>query len=898
MSSYKRNGRKISRDVAFEEFVADSMESMLADGEVLAKLKAKDQTLWETITNYITTLIAKIKKVYEGLSPDSAEGRYVAEWLDSAQELRDMWVEALEGTRGVETKNETAEVKESARAEYISEIDQWNRDGRLNGEVFVLGSTSDVLQGLGAMENDIFLRSEKINEILKEHPEMTLEEIKKIPQTLENPVLILMSRNVGREDATNSRMVLFGTLKAQNGQPVMAVLDLRPEENHIVIDDMQKVASAYTKTNNPVGFIRKSDIMYATKKAPSLLRTIGFQVPIALNESGFIGSRSYSGPVVKLSGKKFSEVFSEDRNTAKKKDAMYSDRSSTTVENTEVSEQAYASLDDEYSSITSQMRKAKAEADSLSDRSKEDALMDVLGDKDATAEEREAAMDAYTKWADESGYNDANARYKELESRQREIYRDRQRMAEALSKQLREKEYTAEEISKYASKAVRKFHTTSRLSNAAYLLTTGSMLDFSEGQGYRVKDHREIAEILDLPDYAEYSDGMVLFMNMGNIRLQTYGIDISAMPNGKQISALRGIIQQVMNEYDEFSVDFSLKDGNNATSITYPKGTSTTRIINDIKAYFENGTIPEEPSSISQFRYSDRYSYDELVSKPDMQVTTLPSDIPGNRADIVSQAKKNAVKVGKFNTKDGSVSVYVDDIDTDVVLSTHGLRHSLDRRLSVNAPVVLKAGEILKNSIKINELTAQKPEADHSYVLIGAARGTNNDLYIVRSVVNSFSNEVSSMDVLYAINAKKESAALLPKITENTATRTDSSISIAQLLEFVNTYFPDVLPESVLRHFGYESRPDGKIGESALYSDRDPEAVSNREILAGALESVAANDIEKNKLSQYKAKIEAMDTEQKKLKALRAEIKEISFSKGKRDTARLAELREEATAMF
>ena len=41
------------------------------------------------------------------------------------------------------------------------------------------------------------------------------------------------------------------------------------------------------------------------------------------------------------------------------------------------------------------------------------------------------------------------------------------------------------------------------------------------------------------------------------------------------------------------------------------------------------------------------------------------------------------------------------------------------------------------------------------------------------------------------------------------------------MLDYVNQYFPDILPESVLKHHGYESRPEGKIGESALFQDRD-----------------------------------------------------------------------------
>ena len=222
------------------------------------------------------------------------------------------------------------------------------------------------------------------------------------------------------------------------------------------------------------------------------------------------------------------------------------------------------------------------------------------------------------------------------------------------------------------------------------------------------------------------------------------------------------------------------------------------------------------------------YAYDSLVSKPDMAVTRLSGDVPGNRADVIYQAKQNAAKIGRFNPKDGSVSVHVKEIDTDVILGTAGLKHSLDRRFDVNAPVTVMAGSILENSVRVNEMTAQHPNANQSYVLIGAAQGSNGQLYVVRSVVNQFSNEVTSMDVLYAYNAKTEPTLGIKEGTgretipngpqRNAATITGSTISISELLDYVNDYFPDILPEEVLKHYGHESRPEGKLGESVLYS--------------------------------------------------------------------------------
>ena len=242
----------------------------------------------------------------------------------------------------------------------------------------------------------------------------------------------------------------------------------------------------------------------------------------------------------------------------------------------------------------------------------------------------------------------------------------------------------------------------------------------------------------------------------------------------------------------------------------------------------------------AEVKLSDRdYSYNALVSKPDMKVTTISGNVPKNRADVVYYAKKNAASFSKVS-ENGNPLVYVDDIDTEVMLSTKGLRHGLDRRFDVNAPVTLKAGEIIKNAIRINELTPDKDTVDASYVLIGAAKNEKNEPYIVQFVVNRATNEVTSVDILYSVNAKTNAAeaikkestgSLSPEITDKSATLTDSNISIAELLDYVNKYFPDILPEEVLRHYGHDARPEGKLGESALFSDRSAELEKVNQVL-------------------------------------------------------------------
>lgn len=196
----------------------------------------------------------------------------------------------------------------SVDEEYAAELELWNRDGRPDGEVFVLGSTGEALQGLGAMEQDIYLRSEKINAILDAHPEMTLSEIKRIPEILDDPVLIAKSAGEGR-GGRNSRLTIMGSLRAQNGKPIMAVLDLRPIEGRLLVNDMQKINSAYTRSN-AANYLRRSEILFADEKRTiPLLRSAGLTIASQrLLRHGSMGSITYSGNDVNIEGVPFDEV--------------------------------------------------------------------------------------------------------------------------------------------------------------------------------------------------------------------------------------------------------------------------------------------------------------------------------------------------------------------------------------------------------------------------------------------------------------------------------------------------------------------------------------------------------------------------------------------------------------
>lgn len=341
LDRYEKAGQSLTYNQAMEEITADAMQSIFGSEESFrdflrqqaaeAKMNAAALGKTNRVMAKIETLLKKVLTDIKSLlvkQPTNAAAK-AAQTLTEQQlkDLRQLYFNhqadageayraALEANGGA-NKN-AADIKDAATGEgkysidpdYAEKIDAWDKEGRSDDEVFILGRTGDTLQQLGARENDIYMNSDKINRILRDHPEMTLEEIKRIPEVLDDPVMVLTSQNKGRS-RQNTRLVMFGSVKAQDGRPVLCVLDLKPIENHIMIRDMQKVTSAYTKDNNPVGFVRDSTVLYLSEnkeKTTELLMSLGFQMPSEVQSSGLMGSIAYEGRGVKLEGVKFVEL--------------------------------------------------------------------------------------------------------------------------------------------------------------------------------------------------------------------------------------------------------------------------------------------------------------------------------------------------------------------------------------------------------------------------------------------------------------------------------------------------------------------------------------------------------------------------------------------------------------
>lgn len=177
--------------------------------------------------------------------------------------------------------------------------------------------------------------------------------------------------------------------------------------------------------------------------------------------------------------------------------------------------------------------------------------------------------------------------------------------SENVKKRYSLKEYTDEEKKQHRKDADEYFGHTYKWSETGYIMTNGKKLDFSgrhEGGpgGYRTVDHRDIRDALG-DDYggSDYSGSMVQFMSEGNIRIspESGGINLSVMPTKNQLDSLSDFIS---HNRGEVILDLDTPDGQTVSSTEYPRGTHANKVLADIKAYFEDGTMPQV-SSLAQF---------------------------------------------------------------------------------------------------------------------------------------------------------------------------------------------------------------------------------------------------------------------------------------------------------
>lgn len=270
---------------------------------------------------------------------------------------------------------------------------------------------------------------------------------------------------------------------------------------------------------------------------------------------------------------------------------------------------------------------------------------------------------------------------------------------------------------------------------------------------------------------------------------------------------------------------------------------------------YVNGKImvPEDEESKKDLSYrnldasdyytnSEIYSYDFLVSQKPMKTVFLPalSKVKGedgkiNQKRVIEFGRENAKKVGE--EIDGEIYVTNNYTGTKYRITNDSIRHGLNGdqyRLRTNARLGAVVGEIVQNAIPINGLKNTNPQTTGTYAMAAYTADSEGREFISIITVEQYSNAIvaiDSYDVVHAISGRQKSsrdARLGTKPQGLTpSTNISASISISQLLNFVNSTYQSILSDDVLQKLGEKRNLKGYYSGRVLFSLKDENSVES-----------------------------------------------------------------------
>lgn len=317
-----------TRDAASREVVAEAMTDILPQSRFVEELAQKHEGIFKTLRNKLKNFVKRIKAYFKNIgSSQSAEVAAVAQYMDGAlryaQEIVEAFdrvaVQAVENYQAEQTaqKNTAPEggVQMQIRESFYKEFDAWDKK---NANItFVTGTTSEALKSIGMKDQEIILRSGTVLQKLKDHPEMTYDIFRNIPDLLEHPIIVQFSDAIDTKTQRpkyESSITVLGELYAdvkEDGKtvkkPVLVSLELLPtNQKKTAVLDFAIIKSAYSK-NALQQYINENSILYIDpdkKRTNSWLSLNRLQLPLGENRYGSVRKITYADGKVKVQNAK------------------------------------------------------------------------------------------------------------------------------------------------------------------------------------------------------------------------------------------------------------------------------------------------------------------------------------------------------------------------------------------------------------------------------------------------------------------------------------------------------------------------------------------------------------------------------------------------------------------
>ena len=833
------------------EIVAEFVETrLLTDEQVMREVVRREGKSFAR--RLLDTLRGLIEKVKAALHIGNAD----AEQLKMLERGRDILAEVI---RSEEVAEKTAVSFDLEQAAFEKQLDDWKdglgkKYGSYNGTYFNLGTTPSVLVKHGAKQVPVIMYEDCLVKITGGKHSISLDEIKKLPEQLNDPILLF-------KGSVPDSFVALTEMETKAGHDVVVAVHINRYLNRTVVN---KIASMYSKSTESgvnriaqyiSAQIESGNLVDASaKKAPTWFTSRGLQLP-----------------------KLVQTIIDADTTVSQKNSGV----------NSKYTQNSKKDADIDGFSVGGVNAKT-AEVGRLADAERMEQ-----GGADSETVRRE------TGWY--RGY-DGKWRFEIDDSKMRFInHREESRRTWKLDELIRHDALFAAypELRNYTvlnfgiadgveatfypglnritldpqlNRAEKRTALIHEIQHAIQLIegfTAGATTDYWRGRlktdeerrlemrlrDFYIPDNRfwgDMRKLLEETPAAEQDAARAaLAKRYGEAPVREYADLYTRL---RDMRAERE--QNAERAYRDTAGEIEAADVANRLGLSAKQRAETRPDIDRTNVRFSN----EHPMFTMEARQTDTdkryegktlyadsevYSYDFLTALPDISVvraanlSELEEDGKVSRVKVTSRGKDNA---GAQSEQDA----YIKNRYTGRMLTItnssirHGL-HGNENSLKTNSRLSAVIGDIVKNAVPINGLVNKDANAIGTYAMAAPARGDDGRLFVAIVTIEVNSGKVTNVelkDLVHAISGRvmsnKEND---PSDTKSQAwqeilrTLTNrSEISISDFLQIVNRTHQSILSADVLQHLGEARNPNGHFASEVLFSVGDGQTDTDAEV--------------------------------------------------------------------
>lgn len=853
----KENGRTIDRKVAYEEVVADSCEMMLVDiinnknTENLQKLIVKDKSIFDKIKEFFTDLLERIKAVYKGVEPQTTEGAYIREMRDVADKLQTMWTDAL--VDATDTYKAIIPAEKTPSNENLETLD--------SGVLYSLRGTNK--DGI-----EVYETSEQIKKLsYKERQKVFLDIMKNEYRGRTAKFVRNGHAYYALFEETDVRKNVYGD-KNSDEKGIKAKINVGADGDIFELVESAKYNGSKPESGKTI--ISHRDVEYwdyfvktvqIDNKVFDLVANIrkkpnnSFVYDIQLKENKKIkASPPRSSLLRALSGVPNASVNSISLNG---KNVNSNFLETDTYENSLADEQAEA-FQNEPQVHGSDIRYA--------DRNFSDEFTaDILNNLKITKlnDYIHVQKQVFNTLLEEGFFINA-------ETRSRTDANEESGMVIETNKSSISETFNQANFARLGKfKKIAKLATVRALPE---IIKKGTLISDNVPNQYQNSTNKSFAYIA----YDTVIDGVPI----------TVKLDIKKSPSKNKLW-----VHSIVTEKNSTGLDVSSENGRGTPYRTDAIGGTISQ---------NNENVNSKSLGSEDIRYSDREDFNELKRK-------LKEEYGVDTAEVLALSDEYLKNYGGVLNKTQFRMQFLDIVHEAVKFKNDQDGDVFNR---LNEMVLDTATEIANNPAisgdLVDELRNIKRHIKDTRIKIPSVQKGDFDIFggfeaFRRKHFNRLTLTKDGLDV-DSVYPELQELFGYSWFPDNIDTVPDQLIRIAEVAD---------MPLGEVTEIHYDSNDVaidvaadilGKVKKIAIKASknmarinyRNSDNISPRALLANALESVAQNDIEKNKLKSYRKKIAELNAEEQRLYEIQGRIKELSFASGPRDVAKIKSLRDEA----